>query len=63
MRTTHPTTLGIFGRYIAAIRAVSREIRAERQVAQLPDYLRKDIGWPDADAIRRRETRLRREHA
>ncbi|MGH6859154.1 MAG: DUF1127 domain-containing protein [Phyllobacterium sp.] len=39
-------------RRLAAYRAHREELRTERHLNALPDYLLKDIGWPDAYAER-----------
>lgn len=46
--------IGVLGRYVAAIRAVNRELGTERLLAEMPDHLLKDIGWPDRERIRGR---------
>lgn len=59
MLTETPSLLGILGRYAAAIRAVNRQLRAERAIVDMPDHLLKDIGWPDRDQVGRTDARSR----
>jgi len=34
-------------RYAGKLQTIRNQVRTERVLNELPDYLRKDIGWPD----------------
>ncbi len=35
------------GRYAGKLQTIRNEVRTERLLGELPEHLRKDIGWPD----------------
>jgi len=48
-----PPILSMLQHYRRKIRERRAEIRTERLINDLPRYIQKDIGWPDARAERR----------
>jgi hypothetical protein len=54
MNTFSFAPIEAIGRYAARLRALREDIRTERILNSLPAGIRKDIGWPEVYAGRRR---------
>lgn len=47
MNATPATLVRVIRRYAGKVQTMHNEIRTERFMNNLPDDIRKDIGWPD----------------